>query len=213
MSGNPSFTNCQVRVSSNNTTGTSDQLLFTMQLPNASVKLSCTTKGSLSFNKPLTNVAPKKPKATKVKGAATLGTAAGTACDNTHVPANATKFPVTSGSVKLKGSFPAGTTCAVISNPTLVGTIATIKWQGTNPKNLKLSTAGKSTVAISSATVAGGSYILSGPVTVGNFTGSTVRFQLALNGGVTGETNTCNAGSLATASFTGTSAASNIAVL
>jgi hypothetical protein len=213
VTGNPSYTNCQVRVSSNNTTGTSDQVFFTMQLPNPSVKLSCTTKGSLSFIKPLTNVPPKKPKATKVKGASTIGTAAGTACDNSNVPASATKFPVTSGSVKFKGSLPAGTNCSAVSNPHLNGTLVTVKWQGTNPKNHKLSVAGKSTVVVSSSTVSGGTYILSGPVTVGNFAGSTVRLQLALNGGVTGASNTCNAGSLAGVSFTGTTAASSIAVL
>ncbi|MGZ6994586.1 MAG: hypothetical protein ACXVIM_05200 [Acidimicrobiia bacterium] len=223
-SGNPSWTNCQVRLSTNNAAVTSDQVFFTIRfLPNSSSKLSCATKGSLTFNKPLTNVIPTKSngdpkpaKATKIKGVGTLGTAAGPACDNSNEPALATKYPVTSGSVKYKGSFPAGSLCSVLSNPTLGGTTASIKWQGINPKNSKLSTAGKSTVVLSNGSLAvlpTGGYVIDGTVTAGSFLGSTVRFKLALDGGVLGESNTCAAGSLAGASFNGTMSPSSIAVL
>ncbi len=101
-SGTPSFTNCQVRVSTSNSSSTGDQQFLPITLP-AAAKLSCVFKGSMTFNKPLTNVAPKKPKATKVKGTATLGTDAGTACDNTNAPASATKLPVTLGSGEDQG--------------------------------------------------------------------------------------------------------------
>jgi hypothetical protein len=103
----------------------------------------------------------------------------------------------------------------VVSNPTFSGMLLTIKWKGINPKNGQLSNAGKSIVTLNSGAVAAvptGGYVLSGPVTAGSFAGSTVRVQLALNGGVTSEANTCAAGSLAGVSFT-SSALSSISVL
>lgn len=222
VSGNPSFTNCKVRISTNNTTSTSDQVFFAVTLPNPTVKLSCRTSGSLTFKLPLTNVVatnpkgvPKPVKAVKVGGSATVGTGAGTSCVNSGQPVGSAKYPVTSGSFKVKGTLVAGTRCPVVSNPKFNGTALTIKWQGINPKSGKLSTAGKSVVTLNSGAVAAvptGGYVLSGPVTSGNFTGSTVRAQLALNGGVTNEANTCAAGSLGGVSFT-TSTLSNISVL
>ena len=201
--GQPSFTNCQVRVSSNNSTSTSDQVFFTLSLPNPTVKVSCVTKGSMSFNKPLTNTPPKKPKTTKVKGSATLGSDAGTACNNTHQPAGQTKYPVTGGSVKIKGALPEGRNCSDVTNPNFSGVSFSIKWKGL--KGGAPSNAGKSTVVASSSGVAalpgGGGYVVSGRVTGGAFVGSTVRMQLALNGGVTAESNACKAGSLAAVSF------------
>jgi hypothetical protein len=212
VSGNPSFSNCKVRLSTNNSAVTSDQVFFAVTLPSATPKVNCKASGSLSFIKPLTNVAPKKPKATKIKGAGTLGSAAGTACTSTAA-VGTTKYPVSSGSVKIKGSFPSGSKCSVLGNPTMAGTAVKIKWQGINPKNGKLSTAGKSEAVLANGTVAAiptGGWVASGTITVGNFVGSTVRVQLALNGGVTGETGTCNGGSLGAATFT---SASSLAVL
>lgn len=204
--GQPSFTNCQVRLSTNNSTVTGDQTFFTLSLPNPTVKVSCTTAGSLSFNKPLTNVAPTKPKTTKVKGSATLGTDAGTACDNSHQPSGSTKYPVTTGSIKFKGTLPTGRNCSDITIPNFSGLSLSIKWKGLKSGVTK--PAGKSTVIVSETGITalpGGGYVLSGPVTAGNFAGSTVRTQIALSGGVTGESNTCKAGSLASVSFSAAS--------
>lgn len=224
-SGSPSFTNCQVRVSSNNTSVTSDQVFFALRLPNATTKINCRASGSLTFIKPITNVVatngqgvPKPPKATKIKGVGTIGTAAGAACTSTAA-VGTTKYPVSSGTVKIKGTFPAGSKCSVLSNPTFAGTRVQVKWQGINPKNGKLSTAGKSEAFLSNGTVAAlptGGWVASAPITVGNFAGSTLRVQLALNGGVTGETNSCDASGatgLGAVSFTGTLSPSSIAVL
>ena len=222
-SGNPSFNDCQVRLSTNNATSTSDQVFFAIQVPSATTKLNCRISGSLTFTKPLTNVIalmphgdPKPVKATKIKGAGTLGTAAGTACGNSHQPALSTKYPVVSGSAKFKGSFPAGSNCSALSNPKFAGTTVKLKWQGINPNSGNLSTAGKSDVTLSNGTVAAlptGGFVASGQITAGSFLGSTVRVQLALNGGVTGETTLCNGGSLAGVDFTGALRPSSIAIL
>ncbi len=199
----PSYTNCKVRLSTNNSIGTGDQQFFPISL--TAPKLSCAFKGSMSFNKPITNVAPKKPKTTKIKGSALLGTDAGTACNNTNAPASATKLPVTSGSVKFKGAMPAGTKCTAVSNPNMAGTLLTVKWKGL--KKGKLSTAGKSTTVVSTVTV--GEYpttgwVVTARITGGAFAGSTLQLQLALNTTVESATNTCNAGRLSGVSFTGT---------
>jgi hypothetical protein len=212
VNGLPSSSTCQVRVSSNNTTSTSDQVFFPMTLPHSTVKLRCVTGGTMSFNKPLTNVPPKKPKATKVKGSALLGSDAGTTCNNTNQPAATTKYPVTSGSVKIKGSLPSGRTCADVSNPNFAGVLLNLKWKGLKG-GTKLSNAGKSTAVVSSSgvtTLPGGGYVLSGPITVGSFAGSTVRVQLAV-GTVSVLQAACNGSSLAAVSFT--AGTSSIAVL
>lgn len=214
VSGNPSFTNCQVRLSTNNTAVTSDQVFFPIMLPNSTTKVNCAAKGSASFVKPLTNTVPKKEKAPKIKGAGTLGSAAGGTCTD-NAP-TATKYPVSAGTVKIKGTVPAASRCAVVSNPKFSGTALTVKWQGINPKTSKLSTAGKSTVMLGNGTVAAiptGGWVATGTVTAGSFLGSTVRVQLALDSGVTGEANTCAAGSLGGVSFNGTLSPSSIAVL
>ncbi len=209
----PSFTNCQVWVSTSNAAATSDQQFFTLTLP-GTAKLSCVLNGSLSFNKPITNVPPKKPKATKVKGSAQLGTDAGTACNNTNAPASATKLPVTSGSVKIKGSMPIGTNCSAVSNPVLNGSALKIKWKGL--KGGALSTAGKSTAVVTSSVL--GDFPTSGwtvtaSINGGSFAGSTLQMQLALNSTVEGAASACNGSSLAGVSFTGSLNPSYIKVL
>ena len=73
--------------------------------------------GSLSFVKPLSNVPPKKPKATKVKGSALFGADAGTSCSSNGVPAGTLKFPVASGQIKpIKGTIPAGANCSTLAS-------------------------------------------------------------------------------------------------
>jgi hypothetical protein len=213
-SGIPSYTNCKVRVSTNNTVGTGDQQFFELSLVRP--KLNCVLKGALSFNKPLTNVAPKKPKATKVKGDSTVGTDAGTACVNTGAPAAATKYPVTGGTVKIKGSMPSGTTCAGVTSPNLNGTTLKIKWKGINPKKNVLSTAGKSD-AVVTGTVIGEfpstGYVVTTTVVAGAFAGSKLQLQLALNSTVSGAASACAGGSLAGVSYTGTLNVSRIVLL
>jgi hypothetical protein len=214
-SGLPSFTNCQVRISTNNAASTSDQVFIPLQLPSATTKLRCTAAGSFTFNKPLDDTipttpkgAPKPTKPAKVKGAATLGTAAGGSCTHTGGTATGgTKYVVSAGSWKVKGVVAAIPNCSVVSNPKLGGVTLTVKWQGVNTKNGKLSTAGKSVVTLSTGTVAAiptGGYSLTGSVTSGNFLGSTVRLQTALSGGVTAEAGTCAGSSLAAIGFTNT---------
>jgi hypothetical protein len=205
--GLPNFGSCQVRISSNNTGPTSDQVFFTLRLPHSTVKLSCVTSGTMGFNKPLTNVPPKKPKATKIKGSALLGTDAGTPCNNANAPASATKYPVTSGAVKIKGSLPAGRNCADVSNPNFSGVTLSFKWKGL--KGTKLSNAGKSTATVNGSGIVampGGGYTLSAPL-AGAFAGSTVNLQLAV-GSVTSLRSTCNAGSLAGVTWAGVSSIS-----
>jgi hypothetical protein len=208
----PSFTSCQVRVSTNNTGPTSDQVFYRLTLPNPTTKLSCVIKGSLGFSKAPTNAAPKKPKATKVKGSATVGTAAGTACNNANAPAAATKYPVTSGTIKIKGSLPVGTNCSQVLSPKISGVTFSIKWAGL--KGTKLSNAGKSTMVPTSMAVGAvpaSGYVISGPITGGAFAGSTARIQVVTSSAVQSLSNACNAGSLATIGFTATT--SSIAVL
>jgi hypothetical protein len=209
----PSFTNCKVRVSTNNSATTGDQQFLPITLP-AAPKLSCVFKGSMIFNKPLTNATPKKLKATKVKGAATLGTDAGTACDNTNAPASATKLPVLSGAVKFKGAMPAGSKCSALSGPSMTGTLLKIKWKGLKKGSLK--TAGKSFASVSQVVASefpSTGWVVTAPITSGAFAGSTVQLQLALNPQIQGALNSCNAGSLSGVSFTGTQNVSLIKVL
>ena len=212
-SSNPSFTDCKMRLSTSNATGTSDQQFITLTLP-GTPKLSCVLKGSMSFNKPITNVPPKKPKATKVKGDATLGTDAGTACNNTNAPASATKLPVTSGSVKIKGGMPTGTNCSAVSNPALSGTTLTIKWKGL--KAGALSTAGKSSAVVTSSTLGDfptSGWVVTALINGGSYAGSTLQLQLALNSTVEGAASACSGSSLAGVSFTGSLNPSYIKVL
>jgi hypothetical protein len=209
--GLPNYTNCQVRISSNNTGPTSDQVFFTLSLPHSTVKLSCVLNGTMAFNKPLTNVPPKKPKTTKVKGSATLGTDAGTTCNNANAPAAATKYPVTSGSVKIKGALPTGRNCTEVGNPNFAGVTLSFKWKGLKD-GVKLSNAGKSVAVVAGSGVVampGGGYVVSGPITAGAFAGSTVRLQLAA-GSVSALESLCSAGSLAGITYAG---ASNISIL
>jgi hypothetical protein len=211
--GLPNHGNCQVRVSSNNTGPTSDQVFFTLQLPSATVKLSCVISGNMAFNKPLTNVPPKKAKTTKVKGAANIGSVVSSSsnCNNTNAPASATKYPVIGGSVKIKGALPSGRNCSDVSNPNFSGITLSFKWKGLKG-GVKLSNAGKSVALVSGSGVVampGGGYTVSGPITVGSFAGSTVRLQLAV-GTVSALRSVCNAGSLAGVNYSG---ASNISIL
>ena len=168
----------------------------------------------MSFNKPITNVPPKKPKATKVKGSALLGTDAGTACNNTNAPASATKLPVTSGSVKIKGAMPTGTKCSGVSNPALSGSLLTIKWKGL--KGGALSTAGKSSALVTSSTLGDfptSGWVVTAHINGGSFAGSTLQLQLALNSKVEGAASACSGSSLAGVSFTGSLNPSFIKVL
>jgi hypothetical protein len=215
-SGNPSFTNCQVRISTSNNAVTSDQVFIPIQLPSSTTKLRCTAAGNFIFNKPLDDTVPTNPKGVpkptkpaKVKGSATLGTNAGGSCVHTGGAAvGGTKYAVTAGSWKVKGALPAIPNCSIVSNPKYSGITLKVKWQGVNTKTGKLTTAGKSVVVLNTGTVAAiptGGYSLTGTVTEGNFLNATVRLQTALTGGVSTEAGTCAASSLGQINFSSTS--------
>jgi hypothetical protein len=209
--GVPDFRNCTLRVSTNNAGVTGDQVFLNLLLPDggAAPVETCRISGSMSSTTGLTNTAPAKPKANKLKGAATLGSAAGGSCAQTVT----TKFPITTGSVKIKGGLQKGAVCTATKLPPLDGPLAfTIKWQGTNPKNGKLSTVGKSVVSvttITSTTLPNVVYSASGSVS-GLFAGKTAQLNLVLDQSQLTLNSACNSGGLQTVTFTGSVSPSSI---
>jgi len=301
--GTPDFRNCKIRVSTNNTLGTSDQVFLNIQLPNAvnsppgftgtppnagvgqpysfaftpsgfpaptftmsptmvagGITIStvgvlhgtptavgsfpitvtatngvnppashgftlvvaqpsngnivqCGLRGSVTLKPSLSDVAPKKPKANKVKGAADLGTAAAASCTSSAAAAGATKYPVSAGSVKIKGAFPTGSMCSALANPPISGTELKIKWQGINPKKNKLTTAGKSFATVSGVTgTAPNTYTVVAPVVSGAFVGKTIRLTLHTDQTLAALTSTCHTAGLAGFGFTGSGGASTLSV-
>ena len=215
--GLPDFKNCQLRVSSNNTVGTSDQVFLTLTLPNAVVtpppptsKLSCKLSGSIGLNPAVTSTVAAKPKDHKIKGSGNLGSAAGTACTRNNPPV--TKYPVSSGSVKIKGALPAATVCSQITNPPFAGTTLSVKWQGINPKNNKLGTIGKSAAVVSSVTPNASpfGYTLTAPVSAGIYAGGTLKVNIALDTSSAALVGGCNAVGTGFLGFTGALATSTI---
>ena len=174
--------------------------------------LDCGLSGSLGL-KPLSDVPPKKPKANKVKGSGLFGTAAGATCQD-HSVAGSTKYPVTSGSVKLKGALPAGSNCSSLATLPLAGTSLKVKWQGIKPKTGTLATAGKSLATISGVTtIAPGTYELVGPIVAGSFTGSSIHLTLRTDLTHAARLAQCQTAGIAAIGFTGLMGASAIAIL
>jgi hypothetical protein len=171
--------------------------------PTPSSRLQCGMRGALGLS--LSDVPPKKAKAIKVKSAPTLGTAAGGSCATPGVPASATKFPITAGAVKLKGSLPAGSNCSSLATLPLGGTLK-IKWQGINPKKNALSTAGKSLAGIRTVTTIGpDTYEVSGPITSGVLSGATMRMTLRTSQTHAARLAQCRASRVGSIAFAGTS--------
>ena len=155
---------------------------FTLSIAPAPVTtiLDCGASGSLGLKPTLSDVAPKRPKATKVKGTAVLGTTAGGTCVDHSVTPGTTKFPISAGAVKIKGSLPPGSNCSTLATLPLAGTSFSVKWQGINPKNGKLSTAApKSIATVSSVTTSGpGTYTVVGSIVGGPFAGKTLKVTM-----------------------------------
>jgi hypothetical protein len=214
--GLPDFKNCQLRVSTNNSAATADQVFLNLQLPEPvapAAQLECSLTGTLGIKPALSDIPPKRPKAPKVKGATQVGTNAGGSCQDFGVPPGATKYPVTAGSVKAKGALPVGSNCSTLSTLPLAGTMLKVKWQGINPKKLTLTTAGKSVAIVSTVTAVGtDGYEVVAPVVAGAFTGRNVALTLRTD--VTHATRlaTCQAGGVPTIDFTGVRGASTLAI-
>lgn len=151
-----------------------------------------------------------KPKDHKIKGSANLGTAAGTDCTRSNPPV--TKFPVSSGSVKITGALPAATVCSQITNPPFGGVSLSVKWQGINPKNGKLSTIGKSTAIVSSVTpnAAPFGYTLTAPISVGIYAGGTLKVNIVLDTSSASLVSGCNTAGTSVLGFNGVIGVSSI---
>ncbi|MGZ6969325.1 MAG: hypothetical protein ACXVKN_16475 [Acidimicrobiia bacterium] len=177
--------------------------------------LDCGFSGSLGLKPSLSNIPPKRPKATKVKGVASVGTAAGGTCVDHSVAPGSTKFPITAGSVKIKGALPAGSNCSTLATLPLAGTTFKIKWQGINPKNGKLSTAAPKTLATASGVTASGpgTYVLTAPVTSGLFAGRTVKMTLRTDMTHAARLAQCQSVGVAAIGFTGVAGSSGIAIV
>jgi hypothetical protein len=178
--------------------------------------VTCGATGSLSFAKPLSDVPPKKPKTTKVKGSGLFGTGAGATCSSNGVPAGTLKYPVASGQIKpIKGTIAAGASCSTLSTLPLSGTLVTLKWKGVNPKNGKLSNAGSKTLA----TVTGvtksdpGTYVLTGSVTTGPFAGKTLRLTLKTDQTHAARMAQCHASGTPSIAFSGAGGASTLEII
>lgn len=182
--------------------------------PVSTSKIDCGLSGSLGLKPTLSNVVPKRPKANKLKGSVTFGSAAGLACVNHSVAAGTTKYPISSGSAKLKGQLPAGSSCSTLSTLPLGGTSIKIKWQGINPKNGKLSTVGRSVALVSTVTTtAPGTYKLRAPVTEGPFAGAAAELTLRTDQTHAVRLAQCNASGITSIGFTGVGGASIIAIV
>jgi hypothetical protein len=175
--------------------------------------LECSLSGSLGIKPVLSDIPPKRPKAPKVKGASVLGTAAGGTCEDGGVPAGATKYPVTAGSVKAKGALPVGSSCSTLSTLPLAGTTLKLKWQGVNPKKLTLTTAGKSVAIVAGVTAVGADgYEIVAPVVAGAFTGESVTLHLRTDVTHAARLAACQAGGVPTIDFTGVRGVSSLAI-
>jgi hypothetical protein len=177
--------------------------------------VACGTTGSLTFTKPLSNVAPKKPKTTKVKGAALFGTDAAKTCTTNGVPTGTLKYPVSSGQVKVKGAIAEGASCSTLATLPVQGTLLTVKWKGVNPKNGKLSTAGgKSLATVTGVTKTDpGTYVLSGSVSVGPFAGKTLRLTLKTDQTHAARLAGCTVSGTPSIGFTGAGGASTVEIV
>jgi hypothetical protein len=213
--GVPDFRNCTLRVSTNNAAVTGDQVFLNLLLPDsgAAPVESCRISGSWSNKIGQTNTpapAKPKPKANPVKGTGTVGIAAGGTCAQTVT----TKYPITTGSVKIKTKIVKGATCTATLAPPLDGPLTLkIKWQGINPKNHKVATVGTSTVTVSSitsVTLPHVVYTATGSVT-GLFAGKSAQLNLVLDKSQLELSSQCNtATGFKDVSFTGVVSPSTI---
>jgi hypothetical protein len=168
--------------------------------------VECGLRGSVALKPFLTDVAPKRPKANKVKGAADVGTAAGETCTSSPAAAGATKYPVSSGSVKIKGALPVGSNCSALAAPALANTELKIKWQGINPKKNKLTTAGKTLARVATVTQTGPSeyeVVAVSSSLSASFAGKSVHLTLHTDKTMAALTSTCQSSSLAGIGFSG----------
>jgi hypothetical protein len=177
--------------------------------------LDCGASGSLGLKPGLSNVVPKRPKATKVKGTVVLGTAAGGTCVDHGVAPGTTKYPISAGSVKVKGALPAGSNCSTLATLPLAGTSLSVKWQGVNPKTGKLSSAGpKSAATVSGVTTSGpGTYTVQGSVVAGPFTGRTVKVTMRTDLTHAARLAQCQSAGIASIGFTGVAGASSFSIV
>jgi hypothetical protein len=177
--------------------------------------VQCGTTGSLTLTKPLSNVPPKKPKVTKVKGSSLFGSEAAQSCSSNAVPAGTFKYPVASGAIKpLKGEIPAGANCSTLATLPISGTFK-IKWKGVNPKNLKLSNAGaKSVATITGVTKSDpGTYVINATVTEGPFLGKVARLTLRTDQTHAARLAQCGASGTGSIGFTGAGGVSTFAII
>jgi hypothetical protein len=209
--GVPDYKNCSLRVSTNNATITGDQVFLNLLLPasGAAPVETCRVSGTWSAKTGLTNTAPAKPKGNPAKGDGTVGAGAGGSCAQTVT----TKFPITTGTVKIKAKIVKGAVCtSALTMPTDGPMTFTVKWQGINPKNGKLSTVGKSAVTVasfSSTTLPNVTYTATGPTT-GIFQGKTAHLNLVLDQSQLTLNSQCNGSGFKTVSFTGAVSPSTI---
>jgi hypothetical protein len=213
--GVDNFRNCKLRVSTNNAAVTGDQVFLNLQLPEggAPPAVTCALQGSWTSTFGLTHTpAPAKPapKPNPFSGLGTVGTAAGGTCTQSIT----TKYPISSGTAKFKGKILRGATCPASLATPLDGPLkVTVKLQGINPKNNKLSTVGTSVISITTLTsnpLPSVVYTLTGPITKGIGAGTTARLNLVLDDNQLTLNTQCDGAGFKTVSFTGSVSPSTI---
>ncbi len=214
--GVESYRNCKVRVSTNNAGVTGDQVFLNIQLPDggAAPAVTCGIKGSWTAKYGMTHTpAPAKPPAKSNPFKSTFGSL-GTAAGGTCTQSIATKYPISAGTAKLKGKIVKGAVCPASLATPLDGPMkVTVKFQGINPKNSKLSTVGTSVISITTLTsnpLPSVVYTLTGTVTKGIAFGKTAHLNLVLDENQLAINTKCDGAGFSTVSFTGTVSPSTI---
>jgi hypothetical protein len=156
--GKATFTNCQIRVATDNLNVVGDQSFLTLTLPVAAApNPSCTMGAGIPQTppKPPKNsgldklskgllTAPQALKDTKHKLTGTLEN-----CAN-FPTAVKTGTPITSGSVKVQAELAPGSTCANIVSGAIVKSKVQVKWNAIDPKSGKPKTVATDKAMLSS---------------------------------------------------------------
>ncbi len=231
--GLPSFANCQLRVSTNLTTATSDQDFRTMTLPSAVASkdalgnIACSATVQETIKPGVQATYPKPPKSFTVKtlkqsakkllqGSVLGALVPGGSCDNSGVVGG--KYPITAGTIQIKDKTPAPWNCSNLLNPTIdPKNKVQVKWEGVNPKNGKLASVGTSKTLITNITVNTSPVlafdVVTAPIAKGAFTGDKLVLHLVSDKTASQLQNDCNStpGGVVTENFTGVNGPSTIA--
>lgn len=186
QNGLPSFTNCQLRVSSNNSVATSDQVFLALKLPEAIAATTTTSTvpptTTTSTVPPTTTTSTVPPTTTSTVPATTTTTASTTTTSTvapttttSTVPATTTSTSTTTTTVPTTTTRPATTTTIAPTSTTRVSAqqvttttlgstaVVTVGGEGTLPRtggsNGALLAVGVSLVAAGLALVTGGTFV------------------------------------------------------